>query len=309
MNVPILMHVLQAFLDFAFSYIRMCFLDGHILADLPNDVYESSDGIIWPVSPTSHQTWTTADFLIAKQPDSPSSRCLSTVKGSLSHTILGRFSRSLGKVIESVSSTDMFVLLLPRFGCLETLAYRIHEDWARCVWADIAGIEDLHPNTRGRDEPWTIFKTLLFTMTMIFSSLISLMNSMPLSTSRAPSEPILNLASCALRTFSSIYFVTSKFGTNGFGAYQNVWYGAVDLVNRAPPAKIEQIAKTCEPYFEVTERRDTVLSRVLPRTRMTYWLNLVEQLILPMPEDYLSVTVIPALRPYVTSDYVICQKH
>lgn len=123
------------------------------------------------------------------------------------------------------------------------------------------------------------------------------MNAMPLSTHRSPSEPILNLASCTLRTFSSIFFITSKFGTNGFAAYQNVWYGAVDLVSRASPARVEQIVKTCEPHFEANERRDAILSAVLPRSRMTYWFNLVEQLVQQLPEDYLAVTVIPALRP------------
>lgn len=177
----------------------------------------------------------------------------------------------------------------------------MHRDWAACEWSNATGAEDLHPDTRSRDEPWTIFKTLLFTLTMIFSSLISLMNATPLSTHRSPNTIVINLASCALRTFSSIFFITSKFGTNGFGAYQNVWYGAVDLVSRASPQKIEQIAKTCEPRFEVSQRRDVVLPAVLPRSRMTYWMNLVEQLVPFIPEEYVSVAVIPTLRPCVLS--------
>lgn len=222
---------------------------------------------------------------------------MASVKSSLSHALLGRFSRSLGKVIESVESTDVFYLLLPQLESLESMAERIHLDWAACRWSNVSGPEDMHPESRSRDEPWTIFKTLLFTLTMIFSSLISLMNAMPLPLHRAPENIIVDLAACALRTFSSIFFVTSKFGTSGFGAYQNVWYSAVDLVSRAQSQKIEQIAKSCEPRFDVTQRRDAVLPSVLARSRMTYWLNLVEQLVLPIPEDYLAVTVIPTLRP------------
>lgn len=213
------------------------------------------------------------------------------------HLLLGRFSRSLGKVIESVTTTHVFHFLTPPLEGLESLGEKLHRDWAACVWSNASGSEDLHPDTRGRDEPWAIFKTLLFTLTMIFSSLISLMNAMPLSTHRHPSEITVNLASCALRTFSSIFFITSKFGTNGFGAYQNVWYGAVDLVSQARPQKIQQIIKTCEPRFEANERRSAILPAALPRSRMTYWLNLVEQLVLHIPEDYLEVTVIPTLRP------------
>lgn len=132
---------------------------------------------------------------------------------------------------------------------------------------------------------------------MIFSSLISLMNAMPLLTNHSPNTTILDLAACAVRTFQSIYFVTSKFGTGGFGAYQNVWYGAVDLISRAPLLKVEQIVKMCEPHYENTESRAAVLSKNLPRSRLTYWLILVEQLALPLPEEYISVTVMPALRP------------
>lgn len=177
------------------------------------------------------------------------------------------------------------------------MAERIHRAWAACIWSNVSGAEELHSNTRNRDEPWTIFKTLLFTLTMIFSSLISLMNAMPLLTNHSPNKTILDLAACAVRTFQSIYFITSKFGTGGFGAYQNAWYGAIDLISRAQPPKVEQIEKMCEPHYGHTEGRSVVLSKTLPRSRLTYWLILIEQLASPLPEEYISVTVIPALRP------------
>ncbi|KAK9893838.1 hypothetical protein P389DRAFT_174721 [Cystobasidium minutum MCA 4210] len=268
------------FFDFGFSYIRHCFMNGHILDGLSADVRDNPEGIEWPN-------------------DSATSLRLKTAKASLAHALLGRFSRSLGKVVESVGSRDRLLLLLPHLEQLESMAELIHRAWAACTWSNVSGPEDLHPNTRSRDEPWSIFKTLLFTLTMIFSSLMSLMNAMPISSTHSPDKIILDLASCAIRTFSSIYFVTSKFGTSGFGAYQNVWYGAVDLVSRAQPQKVEQIVKTCEPHYEHAQSRDTLISRSLPRSRLTYWLTLVEQLALPLPDDYLSVTVLPALRPYL----------
>lgn len=189
------------------------------------------------------------------------------------------------------------MLLLPQFERFESMAERIHRSWATCIWSNVAGLEDLQPNTRDRDEPWTLFKMLLFTLTMIFSSLISLVNAMPTWIHSSPDKAIIELAACAIRTFSPMYFVTSKFGTSGFGAYQNVWYGAVDLISRAASGKVEQIVKTCEPHFEHSERRDAILSQVLPRSRLTYWLNLVEQLVQPLPQEYLSVIVVPTLRP------------
>jgi hypothetical protein len=231
------------------------------------------------------------------QDSSLSSKRLGEIKSSFAQSLLGRFSRSLGKVIESVASTRVYLLLLPQLERLETLAEQINCDWSNCPWSNASGPEFLHPDTRLRDEPWTLFKTLLFTLTMVFSSLISLLNAMPLSPNKSPDRSVLELASCTLRTFSATYFITSQFGSAGFGAYQNVWYGAVDLVGRAEIQTVEQVVKSCEPRFEHSEPRRDILKGTVSRSRLTYWLNLIEQLVPSLPDRYLGETVLPILRP------------
>lgn len=128
-----------------------------------------------------------------------------------------------------------------------------------------------------------MLKTLLFSLTMIHSSLISLLTSAPAD---EPAELTLDLAACSIRTFSWLYFVTSRFGSDGFGAYRGVWYGALDLANRATdPKRIEGLARNVEPA-----RGEE--GRSVPYAA-TYYLNIVEQIIDGLPDDYLETSVLP----------------
>lgn len=222
---------------------------------------------------------------------------LSALKDSLAHQQLGRFSRVLGKVIESVSNDTAFQMLLPRLARLEDLAANLNTGWASCRWSEVQDDNDLHPDTRQRNEPWTILKTALFTLTMVYSSLIALLNSIPLSSDQPPSDTVLDLVACSLRTFSHLYFVTSKFGTDGFGAYRSVWYGALDLAARGRPAKVQQIVSTFEPYLGSSTTEAPQEEGVVSRSTTTYYLNAVEQLIAVLPDAYLEERVLPLARP------------
>ena len=81
---------------------------------------------------------------------------LDSLKNSTAHGLLGRFVRVLGKVIESITDEAAFRLLLPRLEELETLCWNVQREWASCKWSDLAGLDDLHPETRKQDAPWAV---------------------------------------------------------------------------------------------------------------------------------------------------------
>ena len=180
---------------------------------------------------------------------------------------------------------------------LETVCWNVQRDWASCKWSDLAGLDDLHPATRKQDAPWVVMKTLFFTMTMLYSSLVALLNSMPLPTNRPPNAIILDLAACSLRTFSRLHFITIKFAMDSFGAYRSVWLGSLDLVARGGQGKVEQIAESFAPTFKSETERAAAVEGNVSRSTVTYYLNTVEQIIAALPDEYLVSSVLPVAKP------------
>lgn len=232
-----------------------------------------------------------------KQENSASRQRLEALTSLLAVGQLGQFSRILGKVIESISDTSIFHILLPRLLRLETLAETVNLDWAACRWAELVGLEGFHPETRKHDEPWKHLKTLLFTLTMIYSSLMSLVNSLSLSPTRHPADIISDLAACSLRTFSAIHFITTRFGTNTFGAYKVVWYGALGVIARGHPTKVEQTVRDIEPNFSSDSIQIQIMKKRVNRSKTTFYLDAVEQLVAVLSDEYIEEVVLVIAKP------------
>lgn len=282
-------------LSFLFGFIRGCFFDDQLFRGLSADLEDTPEGVRWRVSlPRSSLSMSAAET--CEQEDSSSYARLTSLKGSTAHNLLGRIARVAGKIIEATDGGHAELLVVLQYlSTLETLCARVHEDWGSSKWSDCNGPEELHPLTRENDTPWTLLKTLLFSTTMLYSSLISLLNSMPLHAT--PGGLVLDLASCALRTFSHLYFVTSTFGSDGFGAYRSVWYGSLDLASRAGPARVQQIAENLQPAYASEVERSQSQERTVARSRITYFLNAVEQLVAVLPDEYLASQVLPIAKP------------
>lgn len=276
---------------------------------LSQDLEQTDKGLLWKVGTRCSAGFRRLTFS-SWQSDSPSYVRLQNVVASTAYNQLGRFSRVIGKVVESSPTPLSLQIVLSHLEQLETDISAIQHDWERSKWS-VAGAEDLHPDTRTRNEPWTIMKTLLFTTTMIYASLISLLNSLPISSSASPAllssssyNTVVDLAACSLRTFSSLYFVTQQFGTEGFGAYKGVWYGTLDLIVHAKPEhRVQEIVQSIQPKIKNVQGEDETLSdkemeeAVVQRSRITYYLNAVEQLVLPLSDDYLEQAVLPTAVP------------
>jgi hypothetical protein len=260
-----------------------CFADGRLFDNFDDDCSQLEGGLKWHVR--AHLRFFSPAVHFPAQDPSPSRSLLVTLADGPLFSELGRLSQVVGKAIESVTTAEGLETVRDHLNRLERLAGRVNAGWLRTRWSALHDEADLHPDMRDKPGsllPWTLLKTLLFSLTMIHSSLISLLTSAPTD---EPPDLALDLAACSIRSFRQLYFVTSRFGSDGFGAYRGVWFGALDLTNRAgDPARIEALARNVEP------RRSNVEG--VPYDA-TYYLNVVEQIIEGLPDDYLEASTLP----------------
>lgn len=268
----------QHFLDFCFDNIRGVFWRGAVFQSLEVDLQSTPEGLLWPE-------------------DSQSFQRLSSLTRGTGFASIGRISAALGKTLENIPLSRISELLLPQLDELYNATHDVIQGWAESRWSCIDGIDELHPDTRNCEEPWTVMKTLLFTVTMIYSSLISLVNAQPLANGEAPAQSSLDIASYALRTYSRLYFVTSKYGSDGFAAYRSVWYGSLDLMARANANAISRCIQHIEPTFSAQDWADQPMRHPVYRSRITYYLNAVEQLVAVLQAEYIDNSVMTICKP------------
>ncbi|KAL7009953.1 hypothetical protein EMMF5_000862 [Cystobasidiomycetes sp. EMM_F5] len=268
------------FIDTCFDVIRGIFLHGSLTRDLALDTERTSQGLIW-----NH--------------DSKSSREIRLVTANPIFQSLQRLSRTLGMVIESIPISTAASVIGIQLEELKYLVHRMYGDWLACDWSQSENTAGLQSEVQGWQQIQRIHDTLLFTCTMIYSSVVSMVNAqLPShSTSSTNREAVHHLASMALHTFSYLYFVTTKFGTEGFEAYRSLWYGMLDLFAKGTSEQIDTAVRSLEPHFINPAGAETVETNPILRTRVTYYLNAVEQLLPVLEDGYVETTVLTIAKP------------
>lgn len=169
--------------------------------------------------------------------------------------ILGPLSRAIGRCIEAAAHTPRrdaetegaaFDAVRVTIDTLERVTARIHSGWSRCPTSDLA-----ENDTTTMDEatklitlPWTILKTLLFSLTLLESSLLVLITP---AQSYAPTIWQRTMARQSMRVLGSTYFVASQFGPDGFGAWKGVWTGLVEVLSGMGEGEVESLMRELEP--------------------------------------------------------------
>ncbi|KAK0551440.1 hypothetical protein OC845_002152 [Tilletia horrida] len=169
-------------------------------------------------------------------------------------------------------------------------------------------------------ELWSIFKTLLFSYTMIFDSLVEAVVDMcpsptitipaaaqtgssvtdasstlpgwgPITTSNIPTA-YLQCMHAILTTYAHFYWVTSTFGHDGFDVYRSVFYSALDVVGRDGEACVG-VMEALVPHL--SHGPDS-----LQETSSTYFMLVAEQLVAVLPDKMIEQLVLPVCKPYLT---------
>ena len=103
--------------------------------------------------------------------------------------------------------------------------------------------DDLDEETRVITLPWAALKSLLFALTLVQSSLLTLLTP---KHGAKPTRLQLLLAGQALRNLGATYYITLEFGTEGFGAWKGVWSGLLEVLSHDDEG-IEGLMRQLEP--------------------------------------------------------------
>lgn len=207
------------------------FASGHLFSTLPSALISTPDGLTWTIPSSSHTLLT------------------SLIQSPL-FVNLGRLSRAIGRLIEASASLPTasnplaLVQVQQTSTTLERLTTRVQSDWSATTWSDIPSDLSLSPATRAQTEPWTLLRSLLFSITLIHSSLLIIVSPSP---GRIPTRLQLELAKQAVRVLKRSYFVAIKFGPEGFSAWRGVWVGLLEVAGQDTKEGVEEFMRELEP--------------------------------------------------------------
>ncbi|EPQ30518.1 uncharacterized protein PFL1_02044 [Pseudozyma flocculosa PF-1] len=203
---------------------------------------------------------------------------------------------------------------------MDRLAKDLERNWLSSPLAGVPESGIAEASRAHTAQLWTIFKTLLFSYTMAFDSLMDAILQMcpsptvtfppaaeregganaaasrwpPASTSNLP-QPYIRIVQSILETFSHLYWITSTFGSQGFDVYRKVFFSALDVLGRDGEgciALLERIRPDASPSLQI----ETNAAR---RSLSTYFLDVSEQLLPALPDEVIEQLLLPTCRPYL----------
>ncbi|WFD36180.1 hypothetical protein MCUN1_003057 [Malassezia cuniculi] len=251
---------------------------------------------------------------------SATSRCSVWVNDVQTHPLypkLGPLSRLVGGALrrctETLSPEALDELCFGHAGplaALQATALHLDNSWSKSALAGRSEDQIEMSSRRTTTLIWQTFKTLLFSVTMVYDALVEgIVDQLPSptvtyaargtepSTSNIPLTYLTALRS-VLETFMHLYFVTSSFGLDGFEAYRKVFFACLDVLGRDGRASIGTLEDL------VAQRGGT---RPVPaaeasfseRMRTTYYLLVAEQLVADVPDQIIEHQVLPVCVPYL----------
>lgn len=241
----------------------------------------------------------------------------------LSSMLLGTSDASL---VPQVGEAEFFPLLVR----MSRLASHLESSWLATALAGASEDQIADTSKQLTKQLWTVFKTLLFSYTMVFDSMMDALVDMcpsptltipaavvseteepvqvakkrkwpQASTSNLPT-PYLMIVQMVLATFSHLYWITSTFGSDGFDVYRKVFYSALDVLGRDGEACIQllELISPVNPTSPGTPvSMDGLELNSAKRSFTTYFLNVAEQLIPTLPDEFIEQLILPISRPYL----------
>lgn len=218
--------------------------------------------------------------------DSESAKTVIDTNASLLFQELGRLSSVAAGAIERMASLDTLGEVVHK---IFNFAYLIHTKWGLSPLSTVEDEALLTDETKQiTPKLWQINKAVLFSFTMIFKAVTDKILSVP---KFATSEEAFHLAHTIVSSYAYLYFITSKFGHDGFTTYKQVFYAAMDVLAQNP-AKCLDLVKEVEPS-------NKNVSDPMCRARVVYYLNMVEQVVSLMPDEQLEA-ILRLLSPYLS---------
>ncbi|PWN87881.1 hypothetical protein FA10DRAFT_262325 [Acaromyces ingoldii] len=285
------------------------FEESHLLDSIREDLVQGSDGLVGlrDAAKTVERSG-----MMTRHP-------LFSLLGPLSRML----SLSLSSVVRSLPSAGLHDILFAEDGengpamatRMKSIAGRWQSQW---LSSRLSGLteDQIAPDARPRTtEMWSVFKTMLFSFTMIFDALMEAVVDVcpsptittPIDASTPPQEgqkwpatstsniplPLLEVTSTILITYSRLSWITSSFGSSTFEAYRRVFFEALDVIGRDGEASLALLD------FIRPDAPGTLEANRARRAKATYYMDVVEQLIPSLSDEVIEGELLPICRPYL----------
>lgn len=261
-----------------------------------------------------------ADSLTSTRAATFTSEPLFSLMGPLSRMV----SLALSNATRTMSPLQLQELLLLGQGSfinrMQILSRQWQSKWLSCRLAG-ATSDDIEPSSRNQTtQLWSIFKTLLFSYTMIFDALIEAIvdvcpsptitisptvnsNSLsssskwPASTTSNIPPTYLELTTSILVVYSHLSWITSTFGSSAFDAYRRVFHESLEVLARDNQACINLVEKIAPEYGMDLQRNSG------RRAAVTYYLDVVEQGMGALPDEMILQDILPLIKNYLEQSH------
>lgn len=195
---------------------------------------------------------------------------------------------------------------------------RLAETWQR-LWLGcrLAGAkeENIEESSRSTTQDlWKVYKTLLFSFTMIFDALMeAIVEVCPAPTVTLPvpaeerqssgwladtysniPEAYLDTVATILMTYANLSWITATFGSGAFDAYRRVFFEGLEVLSRDGRASVSLVSELLPDDLH-SEPQANAARRAMD----TYLLDVAEQVMSQLPDKMVKDVILPICRPYL----------
>ncbi|KAG0233196.1 hypothetical protein BGW42_007674 [Actinomortierella wolfii] len=266
-------------------------------------------------------------------PDGPAIEWMNKItKASSLYKEMGRLARTTASLVESVQDVQEWRdWVMDLLKSIHAFAVHIHVVWAQSSLSRLPSA-GYHPDTEdSKREKLTdsqqkeaklvtglmfqIFKTILFATVMILGAITETSGK---AESHVNAALLETLDGTMLDTFGYLYFVTYAMGPGAFVVYEELMTtllmrrvtinpALLLAPSREEQAQIDAGVPTERIYYGALNRwlcatmprGDLIAGDPVGETRVLYFMNLVERVMLAVDEDLLRTQILPLVYPYL----------
>jgi hypothetical protein len=256
-----------------------------------------------------------ADSLTASRADAFAAHPLFPLMGPLSRMV----SLALSSATRTTSPLQLRDLLLAEgsfMNRMQNLSHQWQSKWLSCRLAGATEAE-IDPESKARTtQLWNVFKTLLFSYTMIFDALLEAIvdvcpsptvtlqpnaNSITTASGRWPYSTISNIPTSYLEltrsvliVYSHLSWITATFGSSAFDAYRRVFHEALEVLSRDAQACVNLVDKLAP-----VDQGTTLQINSGRRAAVTFYFDVVEQSMAVLPDEMVVQVILPLAKDYL----------
>ncbi|CAG8476545.1 399_t:CDS:10 [Ambispora gerdemannii] len=238
------------------------FQEGQFIGDITKEI-ESQQEIKW-----------TKEFQSYKN--------LQTLSKQALFAEMGPISRAVGKLVKVIERED---LINPLYQ-INNFAHNLYLLWEKCPLSQVK--EELMNDETKKATPllWLVFKTILFTITMIFKAIVdnSLVKGGYCDTEGEKLDMLL--------TFSYTYFITIRFDLYGFSVYKEIFHTILNQLMETP--------SFCNEILNMLKHIE--VNNPMAENRIIFYFLVAEQIMKVLEDSIVERELLPTLCLYLTDN-------